>query len=176
MKFRTMYDGMRDEVSAKAALVVADEDGKPLAIQYVKQAEKEGTLIDNILRKYAQAGVNPFVDPAAVQGLYSDIPLSRDYKEAMDVVAAAQSQFEALGAEVRARFRNDPSMFLEFAADVKNTAELAALISPSTRVDREGYVLGEKLERVDWAKRAALNPTPKADPVAQPNPPGSVTP
>lgn len=155
---RKLFDGKRDEVSDATALRFLDDKGKPLAMQFVKQSELEGTKIDNILARYAQAGLNPFIDPVQAGQVYGYKITHDEYMESAAIVSAAKSQFEMLGAEVRERFQNSVERYLEFAADPANELELAALVSRGTKVDRKGHVVGEKGERVDFeALKAELN-------------------
>lgn len=58
------------------------------------------------------------------QAMYADISEAPDYITALNIVARAQGQFEALPSEVRDRFNNDPGKFLAFANDVKNKEEM----------------------------------------------------
>ena len=46
-----------------------------------------------------------------------------DFQSSMNVIRAAEEAFNAMPAEVRDRFQNDPGRFLEFANDASNYDE-----------------------------------------------------
>ena len=46
-----------------------------------------------------------------------------DFQSSMNVIRAAEEAFNAMPAEVRDRFQNDPGRFLEFANDASNYEE-----------------------------------------------------
>ena len=50
-----------------------------------------------------------------------------DYQKSLNLVLHAQSQFDALPAHTRARFANDPKMFLEFTSNPENIEEMIKL-------------------------------------------------
>ena len=50
-----------------------------------------------------------------------------DYHTALNRVIAAQDEFEALPAQIRARFNNDPAELIEFLEDDKNRPEAETL-------------------------------------------------
>lgn len=58
---------------------------------------------------------------------YSDLPITVDFKEAMDIVTKGQSSFEKLPSKLRKRFENDPVKLLEFMHDAKNRDEAISL-------------------------------------------------
>lgn len=161
IEMRSLYDGKGDEVSQKTGLRFHDEKGRPLAVQYVKQSELEASKIDNILARYAQAGLNPFIDPITAGQVYGRKITQDEYMAAANLVADAKSQFEMLGAEVRARFNHNISEFLEFASQEDNALELAHLISDGTKVDAKGRVIGEGGKPVDYASLVEEMKRPK---------------
>lgn len=90
-----------------------------------KQSFKDACDINKILANYdgnmlAEAQMrNP--------GFYGDFIDAEDYRTALSKITEAESLFEALPAEIRTRFNNDPASFLAFAQDYKNTDELVAM-------------------------------------------------
>lgn len=81
--------------------------------------------INNIMQKYRDNGTLPQLIKQNPQ--YGDFASVPDYQEALNTVALANEQFEALPAHVRDRFRNSPEAFLAFAADKKNHQEMVDL-------------------------------------------------
>lgn len=61
------------------------------------------------------------------QELFGDFTSAQTFQESMNIVTHAQEQFEALPAELRKRFANDPRQFLEFVSDEKNIDEVEKL-------------------------------------------------
>lgn len=78
--------------------------------------------INTILARYKKTGLVAHVQ--MVQGRYGDFVDARSYKEACDAIAAANTAFELLPSDIRARFKNDPAAFLSFAQDAANRDEL----------------------------------------------------
>lgn len=80
--------------------------------------------------------VHVLLEPAIRQGLlrhstkyegeYDDIPF-KDYNEALNIQAHANTMFEELPSKIRNRFENNPAKFLEFTQDPKNVPEMQAL-------------------------------------------------
>ena len=54
---------------------------------------------------------------------YVDFEEAFDFQSSMNVIRAAEEAFNAMPAEVRDRFQNDPGRFLEFANDASNYDE-----------------------------------------------------
>jgi len=89
-----------------------------------KQSFRDECDINNILRKFNVTGQLPI---GSVQPQYGDFSGITDYQSALNAVMAAQDSFLALPAKVRAKFDNDPALFVEFASDEANKDELKAL-------------------------------------------------
>lgn len=77
--------------------------------------------INDIVRKGLASGHWPDGRGGAHYGDFADLT---DYRAAMDVVLEGRATFEALPAEVRRRFGNDPAAFFEFATDPNNAQAL----------------------------------------------------
>lgn len=80
--------------------------------------------INSIVKRYGITGQVP-------QGLklpvYGDFTGVLDYQSALNAVMQAESVFNAVPADIRARFNNDPQKFVEFCSDNKNLDELRKL-------------------------------------------------
>lgn len=109
------YD--RDKNSAGARLVFT----KP---SRTKQSFRDECDINHILRQFNVTGQLPI---GSVQPQYGDFSGITDYQSALNAVMAAQDSFLQLPAKVRARFQNDPALFVEFASDEANKDEMKAL-------------------------------------------------
>lgn len=105
------------------------------------QSQAKDSDINVIMDRYLKTGQLP---PVSRVPTYGDFDGISDYREAMEVVRAAQEQFMALPAKVRARFENDPHQFIEFCSDARNVAELSELGLLST----EAKVAYEKSREV----------------------------
>jgi len=109
------YD--RDKNSASATFVFS----KP---SLAKQSFRDECDINNILRQFNVTGELPV---GSVQPQYGDFSGITDYQSALNAVMAAQDSFLELPAKVRARFDNDPAVFLDFVSDEANRDEMKAL-------------------------------------------------
>lgn len=90
-----------------------------------KQSFKDECDINRIMARYQVTGVLPEqLMPGNAQ--YVDVT-GIEYQSAMLKVADAQSLFERLPAEVRLRFKNDPSEFLTFAENPANQADMVKM-------------------------------------------------
>ncbi len=89
-----------------------------------KQSFRDECDINNILRQFNVTGQLPI---GSVQPQYGDFSGITDYQSALNAVMAAQDSFLQLPAKLRARFDNDPALFVEFASDEANKDEMKAL-------------------------------------------------
>lgn len=87
-----------------------------------KQSFKAECDINNIMNKYRVTGLVTHV--ARSQGRFADVSSVGSYQEAIHRVRDAREFFEGLPAEMRGRFRNDASAFLDFILDPANEAEV----------------------------------------------------
>lgn len=86
------------------------------------QSQADEADINVIVRRFGITGQLPSV---AVPPTYADFTDGvTDYREAMDLILAANRSFMALPAEVRKRFDNDAALFLDFAENPANLDEL----------------------------------------------------
>lgn len=89
-----------------------------------KQSFADETNINNILARYIATGMLDFVNEHEQH--YGDVT-GWQFHDAMNIVARSQEMFEALPAELRAKFNNDPATFLDFVDDPENDAEAVKL-------------------------------------------------
>lgn len=89
-----------------------------------KQSFGDETNINNIMARFIKTGLVDFVNEH--ESHYGDVT-GWQFHDAMNIVARSQEMFEALPAELRARFNNDPATFLDFVDDPENDAEAVSL-------------------------------------------------
>lgn len=94
------------------------------SVSKVQQHSKDECDVNYILKRWAKTGVCEHV--ASKSPRYVDCS-SASYKEALDMVMDSQDLFSGLPAKVRAKFRNDPALFLAFCEDPDNSKDLLDL-------------------------------------------------
>ena len=110
---RSAYTFDSDAVSNETALDCGDES-------VTQQCFKDECDINILLAKFAVTGQLP--DNVRVPQ-FVDFEETFDFQSSMNVIRAAEEAFNAMPAEVRDRFQNDPGRFLEFANDASNYDE-----------------------------------------------------
>lgn len=88
-----------------------------------QQSFRDECDINNILRQFNVTGELP---SGSVQPQYGDFSGITDYQSALNAVMAAQHSFLALPAKVRAKFDNDPALFVDWASDEANKDDMKA--------------------------------------------------
>jgi phage internal scaffolding protein len=114
---RTPYNYDKDAASNESGLHCEDAS---LAQQHFK----EECDINTILQKFNITGLLP---ESPLSPRYGDFTGISDYHTAMNRVIAAQDEFEALPAQIRARFGNDPAQLIEFLENSDNRPEAEEL-------------------------------------------------
>lgn len=124
-----------------------------------KQSFREESEINNILARYTKTGIIEHV--AKHGGSYSDVPSAADFSEAMNLVTDAQRMFIELPAEIRSKFSNDPSEFLDFVSDPDNLGEMVEM-----GLAERPYDPAEHDEAANTPPPASVPETPPASPEA----------
>jgi phage internal scaffolding protein len=114
---RTPYNYDKDAASNESGLHCEDAS---LAQQHFK----EECDINTILEKFNISGMLP---EQPLSPRYGDFTGISDYHTALNRVFAAQDEFEALPAQIRARFNNDPAQLIEFLENSDNRPEAEEL-------------------------------------------------
>jgi len=114
---RTPYNYDKDAASNESGLHCEDAS---LAQQHFK----EECDINTILEKFNISGMLP---EQPLSPRYGDFIGIGDYHTALNRVIAAQDEFEALPAQIRARFNNDPAQLIEFLENSDNRPEAEQL-------------------------------------------------
>lgn len=88
--------------------------------------------INVIVKRFGITGQLPQGVRAPTWGDFTDVVT--DYHSAMNAIVQAQQAFDAMPADIRYRFRNDPGMFVDFCSDEANRAEAEklGLVMPKT--------------------------------------------
>ena len=129
---RTPYNYDRDAATNESGLACEEPS---LAQQHFK----DECDINNILRQFNITGLLPDTPLSPRYGDFSGIG---DYHTALNRVIAAQDEFDALPAQIRARFDNDPAQLIEFMENSENRPEAEKL----------GLVVSAAAEVVEAAK------------------------
>jgi len=114
---RTAYNYDRDAASNESGLACEEPS-------LTQQHFKDETDINNILRQFNITGLLP---EAPLSPRYGDFSGIGDYQSALNAVIAAEDEFMALPAEIRARFENDPAQLIDFLGNENNRSEAEKL-------------------------------------------------
>lgn len=90
-----------------------------------KQEFKSDCDLNFIMKRYVERGILPDVDER--QPIFGDFTDLDTYQNSLNTVIQAQTAFDSLSSEVRARFENDPSKLMAFLADSSNKEEAQRL-------------------------------------------------
>jgi len=89
-----------------------------------QQHFKDECDINNILKQFNVTGQLP---ETTLSPRYGDFTGIMDYHSALNQVIAAEDEFMALPADLRARFENDPAKLIDFLDNVENKDEAIKL-------------------------------------------------
>ncbi len=78
--------------------------------------------INVLMAQYEKTGLMAHIQE--YRGRYEDLPDSMDYQSALDSILDADRAFDTLPASIRARFQNEPGVFLEFVENPKHRDEM----------------------------------------------------
>lgn len=91
---------------------------------YTKQSFKEESDINTIVRRFGLTGQLPTDLRVPIDGDFTNVP---DFRTAMQMIVEARESFDQLPANLRARFHNDATEFVEFVSDDNNRDEAVKL-------------------------------------------------
>lgn len=117
MFLRTPYNYDTDAASNESGLACEEPS-------LAQQHYKDECDINTILERFNITGLLP---QSPLSPRYGDFTGIGDYHTALNRVFAAQQEFEALPAPIRARFDNDPAKLIEFLEDENNRPEAEEL-------------------------------------------------
>lgn len=88
------------------------------------QSGKDDADINVIVQRFGITGALPIIERPPLLSDCSDVP---DFRTAQDIINAGRDAFMKLDAKVRARFANNPALFLDFVSVPGNEAELKSM-------------------------------------------------
>lgn len=112
-KFISAFDGRR-----RTSITFKDKS-------LTNQSDKKSCDINVIMDRYQKTGLVDHV--ARFNGNYEDCAGAVDYHTALNIIQAADEAFMTLPSALRARFENDPAMFIEFVNNPANFDEVVSL-------------------------------------------------
>ncbi len=92
---------------------------------FVQQSDFDRSDINLIVERFIRTGVLESVKQT--HGEYGDFSEVTDYHSALNQVRHAEESFMTLPATVRAKFQNDPGMFLDFVGNPDNLDQMAEM-------------------------------------------------
>jgi len=114
---RTAYNYDTNEASDESGLACTDKSK-------TKQSFKDECDINTIVKRFGITGELPI---GVRMPSYGDFTSVGNFHEAMNAIAQANESFDAMPAEIRARFHNDPAEFVEFCGNDNNIEEARKL-------------------------------------------------
>ncbi len=116
-----------------------------------QQSHAAAADVRNIIRQYDRTGLIANVNKGVAQyGDYSEI---NEYAEALNMVRAADENFQKLPSEIRQQFNNNAGLFFEFATDPKNKEEMIKM----------GLAKAPEMVREEPSKSESAPPTPSEE-------------
>lgn len=138
-------------------------------VSRTEQHHKESCDIRFIMAQFERTGMIDHV--AKHQAQYGSLVGKPDYLEAMNIVANANSMFESIPAQIRARFQNKAENFLEFIQDEENREEMGELGFSTNHLPELQEAPKESLEVTpEEAAAASAVSQPPEEPPAEPTP------
>jgi len=114
---RTPYN--YDTIAASNESGLRCEDATLTQQQFAEECD-----INNIMQKFGMTGLLP---QAPLTASYGDFSGVNDYHTALNAIIAAEEQFDALPAQLRSRFDNDPAKLIDFMENPDNRSEAEEL-------------------------------------------------
>lgn len=100
----------------------------PNAQSKTNQSDKDSTDINKIMKRYEKSGlITDLITGVPRTPNYGDFTGIPDYHTLQSTLARTRQAFEALPADTRTRFGNDPHNLVNFLADPKNDGEAVDL-------------------------------------------------
>lgn len=120
INWRRQDDEPRDAIE-RAATDIFCEDPSLTQQHFARDAD-----LNTIIKRYGIT--DGAIPPAALDPKYfGDFTDAADFREHLDRVRNAQDRFDALPADIRAAFSNDPVLLHEFVSDPNNVEESIAM-------------------------------------------------
>lgn len=87
----------------------------------VVQSQADEADINVLVKRFRITGMVPTSVKVPTFGDFTGV---NDFRTAMDAITSARDSFNAMTADVRRRFDNDPQRFVEFCSQKKNLDEM----------------------------------------------------
>ncbi|WNK14618.1 MAG: internal scaffolding protein [Microvirus sp.] len=100
-----------------------------------KQAFRDECDINKIMARYQQTGILPETQQKVA--IYLDAE-NFDFQRAQDQIALAKNMFEAVPANIREQFDNDPAKFVQFCENPENHSKLVEMGLATPRAPSSG--------------------------------------
>lgn len=118
--YRHQYDEVRDKREAAHSETVNEEPSM------TQQHYTDEVNLNTIVQRFG-IGDGAIVQPPFDPKLYGDFTEAIDFREALDIVRSAEKAFNALPADLRNKFENDPARLWKWIHDENNHEEAIAL-------------------------------------------------
>lgn len=127
---RTVYDGLSDEVSQETSVICPPPTEEEFS---AIQSFRDEADINLIVKRMESGQFDDFYEKVE-SGHYFDLTRMPDYTDAMQKIAAANSEFEQIPAHIRKEFENSPAKFVAFIdKGDRSEFERLGLVSPQMR-------------------------------------------
>lgn len=83
--------------------------------------------INNVVKQFKPHHMAQMLAANLASGAYSDLPDDYDFQAALELVKDAEARFMTMPSKIRDRFGHDPALFLAFAGNPDNLAEMRSL-------------------------------------------------
>lgn len=123
-----------------------------------QQHMRDECNINLIMRKFEKTGALDHLNTH--NGDYGDYTSYNGYHDAMNIVSEANEMFASIPSKIREQFKNDPSIFLQFAQDPTNVDQMIDL-GLATSIQKEASIESS-------SKKAASPPPSKEEPATAP--------
>lgn len=140
-KVLNRYDH-EDRARPKSDFTIKKDSNKkitnPDVVSQTKQSERDGSNINTIVARAKKTGMLGTGLASDRQAQYGDFSNAGDYLQQQNNVIAFKTMFDALDSETRNKFRNQPSLLLEYVNDPKNREEAESLgLLPKPKLERK---------------------------------------
>ena len=95
-----------------------------LDVSRTVQSSKEEADINTIVRNFGVTGKLP---QNVRMPTFEDFSEVGDFREALQAIESAEESFAQMPSNVRARFENNPALFVDFCSDERNRDEARSL-------------------------------------------------
>lgn len=120
MRWRHQYDAAADEIEAKNTLIIITEPS-------LTRTEFRDEVDLNVMMQRMGVTDGSIPPLAPDERYFGDFTDAVDFRESLDRVREAEARFNALPADLRAKFANDPVELMKYVTNPENTLEAIEL-------------------------------------------------